>query len=278
LKDADLLDHIYSLCQEIRDTAWDKAVTEFAAPLTDDPRWLSPYPLQPELQLRYLFLQSLDALDLAALGLRARTSTAAIGAVRLLAECCVLVKWLTEEGGAEQRKRAYRLAMDGVKRTRRLQKHAKGGITDAQLDAMKSRLLEIARRDGVQHVGEAPDATYLFNKFLRPGYAAFSVLSEIGSHAGFFQVVLFHLDPKTDVVAVDFDGSPAERALWTAQAFELTCYTVDEVGKALGWDDWLQAEVAPLVRRAKPAMKDVHNRWRIKWGLEDGDSATASVS
>ena len=57
-----------------------------------------------------------------------------------------------------------------------------------------------------------PDAVWLFNNYLSSGYAAFSVLSELGSHAGFFHVTLFHLDPMTETVAVDFGGAMIERA------------------------------------------------------------------
>jgi hypothetical protein len=264
MQDDELLDGIYESCREIREMAWKKAAIEFVTPLVDDSRWLSPYPLKPELQLRHLFLQSLDAFDLAAIGLRARTSSASIGSVRLLAECCVLVRWLTEVEGTEQRKRAYRLAMDGIKRLRRMGKHGLSA-TDAQLDAMKKRLNEIARDEGIQHVGDAPDPVHLFNTYLKQGYVVFSVLSELGSHAGFFQVVLFHLDSQKEVVAVDFDGATVERAMWTASAFEFFGYTTDEIGKSFGWNDWLQADVLPVVQRAAPLMNEIRERWEQRW-------------
>jgi hypothetical protein len=126
MKDAELLDKAYGSCQELRSVARSQAIAEFAGPLVDDLRWLSPFPLQPDLQLRHLYLQGLDALDVAAVGLRSSTSSAAVGAVRLVAECCVLVKWLTEHDGPERRERAYRLAMDGIKRTRRMRSSSLG--------------------------------------------------------------------------------------------------------------------------------------------------------
>ena len=271
--DEDLLASIYRSCQDLRDAAWEKSLVGFATDLPDDPRWQTPFPLRPELHLRYLYLQALDALEVSTLGLRVRTSSAALGALRLLAECCVLVKWLTEKDGAERRKRSYRLAMDGIKGTKRMQKYAKGGVSPQALAAMEKQLRELAKEDGVQHVGCSPDSIWLFNKYLQSGYASYSILSELGSHAGFFHVTLFRRDPKSKTVAVDFGGAHAERALWIGQAFELAGYTVDEVGRAFGWDDWLQSDVMPIVRRAKPLMNPIHAGWSSRWGIEPPEDA-----
>lgn len=267
VNDVELLQAMVVQCLRLRDAAMSHAAAQFATPLTDDPRWLSPYPLRPELQLRHLFLQALDAYDASVAGLHHRTSSAAVGSIRLLAECCVIVRWLTEVDGAERRKRSYRLTMDGIVRMEQMRKHGVKWASKPALDAMKQRLNELAREDGVQYVREAPDAKHLFDKYLRGGYEVLSILSELGSHPGFFQAVLFHLDEAKTVMAVDLERAHADRAMWVATAFELLGYTLDGVGSALGWKAWLDAEALPIVKDAATVMPEVRTRWMSKWGI-----------
>jgi hypothetical protein len=160
--------------------------------------------------------------------------------------------------------------MDGVKRVREMQKSGAGWVLDAQVATMERTLRQIARDDRVQNVKESPDRRYLFNKYLKPtGYEVFSVLSELGSHAGFFHAVLFHLDPDSKQMDVNYGGGLVERAMWIASGFEFFGYTTDEVGKAFGWDDWLRDTVLPIVQRAAPSMRDVRARWQTKWSVGD---------
>jgi hypothetical protein len=181
-------------------------ITTAAFPtVRDDPRWISPFPLRPELQLRYLYFQAVDAFDVASSALGLRASSVGIGAVRFLAECHVQVRFLVEVTGSERQKRAHRLIQSGIDRVRKL-----GGprLTGREADDAENRLAQIAREDGVQHVRAAPGREHLFKTYTKPGYVFFATLSELGSHPGFLHLVPFFTDPETRMINVNLSGAP----------------------------------------------------------------------
>jgi hypothetical protein len=237
----------------------------------DDPRWPYPFPLRSELQLKHLFVQTADALDVALMGLRARTSAVSIGAVRFLAEGLVVISWLSEPTEEpERRKRAYRFVLGGIDRTRRMLAHTDNAdpSTIRELTKSVARLREIAEMDGIQHLKEPPKAEHLFRTYLSPGYVVFSTMSEIGSHPGLLQILIFHQDRTSKLIQVDVGGQHGERAAWVNGAFDLFGRTCDRIGQTFGWDEWLQDTVMPIVKEAVPLMKEAGDRWRIRWGLE----------
>lgn len=132
---------------------------------------------------------------------------------------------------------------------------------------LRSSRLHLARGRGRPRTASA----YLFKTYLKPGYVVFSTLSEIGSHPGFFHLIVFHQDRKTRVIDVNLTGQPAERAAWIASAFEFFGNTTE--GKFCGWDRWLQSEVVPIVRRTTPLMREARDKWREKWEMYEADQA-----
>jgi hypothetical protein len=105
----------------------------------------------------------------------------------------------------------------------------------------------------------------LFPKYVDSGYVVFLALSEIGSHPGLFQVLVFHQDPVSRAIDVDPSGQHGERAAWLNGAFDFFGRSCDLIGKWFGWKDWLAETVAPIVVDASPLMEEAASRWRARW-------------
>jgi hypothetical protein len=271
--DAELLQGLAGVCQRLLEAAH-KQVGEQFGTNSDDARWPYPFPLKSDLQIKHLFVQTEDAFNVAWPNLAVRTSAAGIGAIRFLAEGFVLIRWLTEPSDeTEQRKRAYRFVLGEISDTRRMFKHTadSDSSTVRSLEESAEMLRGFAREDGIQYLDEPPRADSLFKTYLEPGYILFSTLSEIGSHPGLAQMLVFHQDPGTRMINVDLTGQPVERAFWSSAAFDFFARTCDEIGKFFGWDDWLRGTVMPIVLDAAPLMTDAKVRWEKKWGIETGD-------
>jgi hypothetical protein len=268
--DAELIRGLAGVCERLLEAAH-RQLGEYFGTKPDDARWPYPFPLRSDLQIKHLFVQMEDAFNVAWPNLAVRTSAVAIGAIRFLAEGYVLIRWLTDPTDEiERRKRAYRFVLGEIADTVGTFKHADDvdAATIRSLKESKETLLKIAREDGIQHLGGPPRADYLFKTYLKPGYVLFSTLSEIGSHPGLAQTLLFHQDRETRMINVDLTGQPGERALWIGVAFDFFGRTCDEVGKFLGWGDWLRDTVMPIVLDAAPLMTEAKTRWEKKWGIE----------
>jgi hypothetical protein len=238
-----------------------------------DPRWAYPTPLGSDLQLRHLFLQAWDATDLALSGLHRRTSAVAIGAVRYLAEAFTLICWLTDArvDDLERRKRAYRFALSSIVGTKDMLKHAGAAANAATMASLKEAmdtLHRLAHEDGIQYVAERPKAPHLFKEYTVPGYVLFSSLSEIGSHPGFLQMLVFHQDRATRSIDVNFTGQPGERAAWMNGAIDLFGRACDEIATWFGQEEWVSFTMGPIARDYAPLMMEAKARWESKWGLE----------
>jgi hypothetical protein len=240
----------------------------------DDARWPYPFPLRSDLQVKHLFVQMEDAFAVAWTNLAVRTSPTAIGAIRFLAEGYVLIRWLTEPTDEmERRKRAYRFVLREIGETLRVLKHADDAepATIRSLKESTGLLRDIAKQDGILHIGESPRTAHLFDTYLEPGYVIFSTTSEIGSHPGLLQMMLFHQDRGSKQINVDLTGAVGERAAWVSIAFDIFGRTCDEMGKALEWNDWLAETVLPIVQDAVPLLREAKSRWLTKWGFEPRD-------
>jgi hypothetical protein len=159
-------------------------------PETDDSRWIYPVPLRRTLQLQHLFIQAADAFDIVLGTLNIRASGAAVGAVRFLAEVHVLISWLADLNASDQEKtkRAYRLVLGNIARVRNMLRRDPANAGYARrFEPSIATLREIASEDGIQHLDQEPRADYLFDTYLGAGYSAFAMMSEIGSHPGFFK-------------------------------------------------------------------------------------------
>lgn len=269
ITDEELLRVLSEHCARLHRAAMEQAEAGFVE-TPDDPRWSYAFPLRSDLQLIHLFIQMADAFDVAATSLRARTSAVGIGAIRFLAEGYVLIRWLAEPSNeTERRKRAYRFALGCTIGTQGMLKHT----ADADPRTMRSlaesiqRLQQIAKEDGIQHVREAPKMDYLFKSYIAPGYVVFSSLSEIGSHPGLLQILVFYQDRRSRRIDVNLAGSHDERAAWLGAAYDFFGRSCDEIGKRFGWEEWLRETAVPLVREATPLMAEAKARWTAKWGL-----------
>jgi hypothetical protein len=199
----------------------------------------------------------------------------AIGAIRFLTEVYALTCWLTDTSSEqEKRKRGYRLALGNIARARALLKkdNADAAVV-SQLQTSIDRVREIAREDGIQYVNEQPGADYLFKEYLEPGYILFATLSEIGSHPGFLQVLVFHADRESSRIEVNISGSPEERAAWIGGAVGMFARICIRMSTEFGWEDWLEKTLMHVVREANPLIEQSRERWKEKWNLEP-DSAS----
>jgi hypothetical protein len=239
----------------------------------DDPRWPYRLPLRYEIQSRVLLNQSLDACDVAAFLLRSRVSTQALSAVRFLAESFVALRWLAEPRSEPARQqRGSQILFSTLDRIRdNLRKHevetTESPGTLKSLDEMESLLRSLASEDGYV-LKRPPGRQVLFERYLDgPGYSLFWTLSELGSHPGTVQLLLFDREPGTRRLHVDLEGSHIERSYWCAMAIDLLGRTCDVATDLFQWQSWRQQTVLPLVQAALPDLKEAVRRWTEKWGI-----------
>lgn len=229
--------------------------------ITDDERWTHLFPLRFELQIRLLFQQGLDAFDLCCTGLKARASGVALGALRFLAEDLALVRWLTEPKDEDSRRqRSYRVVMGSIAGARSIvnrepdETTTKAGALQ-RLNEIETRLSELAREDGIQTVKEPLGTDELFERYMQEGYRFFGELSEFGSHPGFHQFFVF-FDPTSKHIELDWTAAYDKRLQYTAKAFKLFADLCIAVGETVGWNEWLQTLVGPLIEKAARLLKE----------------------
>jgi hypothetical protein len=201
---------------------------------------------------------------------RLARSAAPSGGTGFIAETFALISWLTESTDErERRKRAYRFLLACIERTRNTLRHAPDPepSTLRSLKRSADELRQIARDDGIQGLRGSPDAPYLFKNYLEPGYVLFAMLSEIGSHPGLLQILVFHQDRASRRIDVDLGGQHDERAAWANAGIDFFGRTCDSMGKWFGWEDWLQGTLLPIVHEALPLMTEASARWARKWGM-----------
>lgn len=239
---------------------------------TRDPRWKYPTPIRTDHQLRLLFLSTMDSLDLALVGLKARTSAVALGALRYQAEAHALICWLTGPTAdeLERRKRGYRLALSDIGGTQQMNQHVEpataAALTIADLKMATETLQKLAHEDGIQHLRERPGNPHLFKKYLASGYVLFSALSEIGGHPGFLQLLVFHQDRPSRAITVDVSGQPGERAAWMNGGIDLFVRTCDRIAGSFGFEKWTAQTLEPIAREYAPVMQEAKSRWEAKRG------------
>jgi hypothetical protein len=266
LSDSDLLRHIVGhggrlllLVQRQHDKTF--------SPVAEDPRWPFALRLSFELQHRYLMAVALDAFDVAVGTLGKRASQQALGAIRFLAEAVATAMWLCEPTNTPHRQyRAFRLMYRTARRTEGLARNMpmddpRSNDALALAIQMKEKVEEIARQDGMATLRESPDRPSLFNTYLPQfGHRYFMLLSEFGSHPGALGVLLFAVDHESRVVYFQYTGAVRQRAFWISAACQLFVALSHVLGRARGWEQWLDNEFAALAKEAAPFLEEAGKR------------------
>jgi hypothetical protein len=236
-----------------------------------DPRFPAALPISVRPHVLMMVTQANDSYGFALLGLREHATGSALGPIRNVAETYAYLKWLLESADESVRAgRAYRLTLDAIdqyrEQKRMLEKVApKSEVTlqvapmlGAAAERMTSRLMELAREDGVA-IASSLRRSELLEKHLPDlgGYLFYSLLSNAGVHPGAGRSQVFYGRPGKAVIDFDFKGLHLVRAYWASVNIRLyldLCDLAEPVIGGLGWKvltDTIRAKLEPLAQEAQ---------------------------
>jgi hypothetical protein len=130
-----------------------------------------------------------------------------------------------------------------------------------------SHLREIATEDGIPHLKQQPSRAELFNYGRTSNHPTFSMLSELGSHAGAAGSSLFMHTPGSGNVNYDLMGALVMRSFFLSSAIVYLWETYEAVSNAIGWTEWLDSDARPSHEEAAPLMAEALRRRQEQHGV-----------
>lgn len=239
-------------------TVCDPLTSPESATREDD--WSYPFPLNWELQLRYLWTGAADAFGVVAQFLPSRAAPSVLAQIRFLVETRCLVKWLAEPEEARQA-RGYRWTINELRDVRRILMGWSGHEEDKtptlqQLKTMEKEVKQRATDDGVP-LPKQPNMRSLLMTY-GYGYTVYAVLSDLGSHPGFASSLAFFRVPGKQKIDINLDSGKVSRAYFLGLAYEAFGKTVGTVAAARGWDE-LSSDVRDRINAAGPTLLEATN-------------------
>jgi len=127
-----------------------------------------------------------------------------------------------------------------------------------------AKLQQLAIEDGFDPFDpreEPPARKDLFGTYFPEGsHASFHMYSEMGSHPPGNGNVLFAFDPETGATSFDLEAHEEARAWWASVSIRLLCKAGDRVGRALGWEEWIDRELVPWAQEFAPLQEEALRR------------------
>lgn len=235
----------------------------------DDRDWHRPWPTTLRMFVYLTFMTSLDAYGTIVVGLGRNASATAAGIMRVVAECHVRLRWVLEiDDESVRRGRVMALSAASIQRTRRAVRHAEQNAPSRRMgegyahmgnmfDQAAADLEDFARRQTIDIPTTPGDLNLrLFNQFYDEGYAEFSMLSEMGLHAG--PTPLFYLRPSSGTLDYDFQGMHIERAFWMGRATSVQLHSLLLTAPICGWE--CAALVERIASRLDPLLDETRRR------------------
>jgi hypothetical protein len=199
-------------------------------------------------------------------------SGAALGALRVLDETLVLVRWLLKPvSDLDRSARSFGLAMRTLRRDRRRLEVAVERAPDEPhiielVDWMKDeekQLMALAAEAGIKPE-LPPDRQTLFNRFHPEGYFWFAWRSELGSHPTITSSFAYFHDPRTQWSDLAYRRNlDIERGYWIAEGLGHFVSLCELTGDVREWGDW---SAGIPVDRIEELGRELRQRWTAQRG------------
>ncbi len=225
---------------------------------TRQDEWSYPFPLNWELQLRYLWMDAAGAFDVVASFLSQQVAPTVLTQVRFLVETYCLVRWLVDPEDGRQI-RAYRWTLSEVRDVRGIFANWSGHdeARAPMLEDLKEMEKEVQRRAAEAGVS-MPKQPKMQSLLKRYGYDSplHKTLSDIGAHPGFASALAFFRLPGERTISIDLGGGKPSRAYFLGMAYEAFGRTAELIAAARGWDE-LASNVRAHIDRNGVTLQEV---------------------